>query len=253
MKKLLVVFLVLLLCFVFTLPVAAESEPTEPVQRDDLLVDNANLLTEREAATLLSVLQEQSDLAEADIVVVTMDTIGEKKPSAFADDYFDYNGYGRGEEYDGVLLLLVMDTRDWFISTTGKAIKSIDHETLFESFSDDISAGNYLTAFETYAKEAASKLAPPEFSFKSIPICLAIGFAVSFIITAVMKSKMKSVRKQENAKQYVRNDSMVIVQSQDRFLYRNVIRTAKPKETSSGSGSRVGSSGRSHGGGGGKF
>ena len=53
---------------------------------------------------------------------------------------------------------------------------------------------------------------------------------------------------------YVREGSMSMKTVKDIFLYRNVSKTAKPKETSSsGSSTHVSSSGRTHGGGGGKF
>jgi uncharacterized protein len=67
-----------------------------------------------------------------------------------------------------------------------------------------------------------------------------------------MKGKLKSVRVQAGASGYVKTGSMNVTHRQDLFLYRDVNRTAKPKD-SSGSSTHTSSSGRSHGGGGGKF
>ena len=53
---------------------------------------------------------------------VTADTINGETPMAYADDYYDYNGYGAGADNDGILLLLSMEDRDWWISTTGYGI-----------------------------------------------------------------------------------------------------------------------------------
>ena len=84
---------------------------------------------------------------------------------------------------------------------------------------------------------------------------MLIGLAVAFVITAMMKSQLKSVRFQSEAANYVKKDSMKVTQSKDLFLYRNVDRREKPKESSSsgGSSTHTSSSGTTHGGGGGKF
>lgn len=85
-------------------------------------------------------------------------------------------------------------------------------------------------------------------------MALGIGFLIAIIAVSVMKSKLKSVRRQPAASSYIRPDSFQVTQSQDIFLYRNVTRTARPKDTGSSSGGgHISSSGRSHGGSSGKF
>lgn len=39
-----------------------------------------------------------------------------------ADDFYDYNGYGYGEEGDGIIFLISMEERKWQISTCGFGI-----------------------------------------------------------------------------------------------------------------------------------
>ena len=69
-----------------------------------------------------------------------------------------------------------------------------------------------------------------------------------------LKGKLKTVRRQAEAAEYVKTGSMKVTQSRDLFLYKHIDRHAKPKEsTSGGSRTHTSSSGRTHGGGGGKF
>ena len=72
-----------------------------------------------------------------------------------------------------------------------------------------------------------------------------------------MKSQLRSVAFQENAASYVREGSMNLTNSRELFLYRDVNRTERPKESSSsdsgGSSTHTSSSGTTHGGGGGSF
>jgi uncharacterized protein len=65
-----------------------------------------------------------------------------------------------------------------------------------------------------------------------------------------MKGKLRSVRRQNEARQYVKEGSMQLTQSGDYFMYRNVTRTPKPQNNSS---SRSGGGGGSRSIGGGKF
>ncbi len=62
----------------------------------DYVVDNADLLTQTEENELSEKLQDISDELQFDVVVVTTNSTGSKTATEYADDYFDYNGYGRG-------------------------------------------------------------------------------------------------------------------------------------------------------------
>ncbi|MEE0524952.1 MAG: TPM domain-containing protein, partial [Faecalibacterium prausnitzii] len=77
------------------------------------------------------------------------------------------------------------------------------------------------------------------------------------IVTGVMKSRLKSVAPQRDATSYVRQGSMKLTNQRDLYLYREIHRTERPKETDSGSSggssTHTSSSGSTHGGGGGSF
>ena len=64
-----------------------------------------------------------------------------------------------------------------------------------------------------------------------IPVSLGIGLLIGFLIINSIASKNKSVKMQENATVYTRPGSMVITGSADNFLYNNVERREKPKQT----------------------
>ncbi len=64
-----------------------------------------------------------------------------------------------------------------------------------------------------------------------LPVSLLIGLLVGFLIINSIAAKNKSVKMQENATVYTRPGSMVITGSADNFLYNNVERREKPKQT----------------------
>ncbi|MGN1479295.1 MAG: TPM domain-containing protein [Acutalibacteraceae bacterium] len=248
---------------------ATDGVPTGYTSR---LVDNADLLNDGEETTLLAKLDEISERQRMDVVVVTVDSIGDKTPEAYADDFYDYNGYGIGGNHDGILLLVSMENRDWHITTTGYGITAFTDagiKYLSKQFLDDLGDGNYAAAFTTYADKCdefitqantgepydVNNLPKEPFDFLMwILISVVVGLVAAYVITNIMKGKLKTVRFQPAASNYVKQGSLNLTNSQDIFLYTHVDRKVRPKETSSGgSSTHTSSSGSTHGGGGGKF
>ena len=264
-RKLLSVLFAVVICFSAAIPVCAE----ESLSR---LMDNADLLTDSEETSLLSQLDNISENQEMDIVVVTTDSLEGYTPQEYADNVFDYCGYGIGENRDGLLLLVSIEDNDWHISTSGYAITAFTdagREYMSEQFLPYLSDGEYYKAFSTYADLCDQFITQaktdepydvgnlPKEPFKiwfNVLIALGIGFVFAIIVVLYMKSKLKSVRFQPAASSYVRNGSMNVTQSGDFFLYSHLDRRARPKDNDSGgSSTHTSSSGSTHGGGGGKF
>lgn len=269
---------------------------------DKLVVDDADILTFDEESELEKALSIVSEEKQASIAVLTTNDFEGKDVASFADDYYDYNGYGYGDTADGCLLVVNMETRDWYITTAGRIIDDIPSDvidSIGESFVPYLSSGDYLDAFMTYGEMvdfyisfmgeypedefvfAGDEYAGyedyydnPDFDYvidengnvinlnkgesfiKNLAVAVIVGVILSFITVSIMKSQLKSVRISTEATEYMKEDTLSITKTSDRFLYRNVTRTAKPKDNSSsrgGGGVHIGSSGRSHGGGGGKF
>lgn len=260
------VLLALILCVTMVTPAFAASDMPR-------LADNAGLLTDTEQSELLEKLNEISERQQVDVVVVTADTLDGKTPMDYADDFYDYNGYGFGAEHDGILLLVSMEDRDWWISTCGFGITAITDDGIdyiSDKFLTYLKDENYAKAFSTYAELCDEFIAQaktgkpydgdnmpkqPFETLKWLLISMGIGLVVALIVTGSMKGKLKSVKQQSAAADYVKANSMYVTESRDMFLYNTVTRTEKPKSSSSSGGSSThsSSSGQTHGGGGGKF
>lgn len=245
--KIRIIALLLLLLIFCGIPVSAATEKP-------LVVDQANLLTLAQADTLEAELERVSDRYDVDVVVVTVETLGYNTARAYADDYFDYKGYGRGSDRDGILLLISMEYNDYWISTSGSCLKSISEDELDQienSILPKLRAGEYADAFMAFAAECESAM---KFDFiKYLLIAVVVGLVAALIVTGVLKAQLKSIRSQSGASNYVRPGSMNVSKAHDIYLYKNVTRRAKPQNNGSSGGSHTSSSGRSHGGRGGKF
>ena len=239
--------------------------------------DSAEVLTEDEDSELEASLEELSVRQSFDVVVATIDSLedeGYTSMEEYADDLYDYCQFGYGENRDGVLLLISAGDRKWHISTCGYGITAFTDagiQYLGEQMTPDMADGDYAAAFRTFiqwtdAYVTAAREGHPydvdnmphePLSILYLGLALVIGLVTALIVTGVMKSQLKSVAPQRDATSYVRQGSMKLTNQRDLFLYRDVHRTERPKESSSGdsggSSTHTSSSGSTHGGGGGSF
>ncbi len=222
-----------------------------------LVVDSADLLTSSEEASLEALLTEISDKHQIEIAVVTVNSTNGKSAESYADDFYDYNGYGWGENYDGALLLIDIGSREWHITTHGAGAYYLDDYSLYEieeAFINDLSSGWYYDAFTTFASKCDFYIENDEVSAVSFILpSIIVGFIISLIVVSVMKSGMKTVRPASGAADYMVRDSLNLRMSSDRYLYTNVVRTRKQSSSNGSSSMHRSSSGRSHGGRGGRF
>lgn len=229
-----------------------------------LVIDNADLLSGSEESTLAEKLSELSSRLECDVIVLTESSI-DTDAQSYADDYFDYNGYGQGAKRDGILLLVSMDPRSWHVSGSGicnsEYISTSALEYISENIPANLKAEKYVACFDEYVKRCdelitdarAGKAYKTPFDFKmSLVVSVGIGFLVALIATSSMKSQLKSVKFKKEANSYLKPGSMMITDARDMFLYRKVTYTPKANDNDK-SGSHTSSSGRSHSGTGGSF
>ena len=241
----------------------------------DYVVDNADLLTQTEENELSKKLQDISDELQFDVVVVTTNSTGSKTATEYADDYFDYNGYGRGSNNDGALFLVDMGDRKWAISTSGYGIEAIVDSALDDMEEETVpylKSGDYDGAFNEFAdltydivndakngKSYSNSTTSTTKNHKNIGtnliVAFSIGAGISLIIILVYRSKLKPVKFQKEAKEYIVPGSFNLRRSDDVFLYFNITKVPIPKNNDSDdSGSfHSSSSGSSHGGSSGSF
>ncbi len=91
--------------------------------------------------------------------------------------------------------------------------------------------------------------------FQKIGIAFIIGAVAALIVLLIMRSRMNTAKAQRGAASYMDSSTYQIGLQRDIFLYSQIRKVRKSENNSSGGGSSVhrSSSGRSHGGGHGKF
>lgn len=247
------------------------------------LVDNADIISEENETAILDYLDRNSEEYDFDFAVLTEETINGEYIESYADDYYDMNGFGE----DGILLVIVMDTREWAFSTAGLGISIFGDSELGQiedAMVSELSMGNYENGIANFAQYAVSFVdyaktygygfsengyytddygynypsttREPASVEKRVGISALIGVIVSLIVVSVMRSKMNTVHKKSSAADYIKKDSLMLTDQRDVFVNRTVARTRRAESQSThhgGGSSHISSSGVSHGGSHGHF
>ncbi|MBP5197692.1 MAG: TPM domain-containing protein [Lachnospiraceae bacterium] len=234
------------------------------------LTDYADLLTPSGEEEVLQALDEVSEKYGMDVCVATV--FGrEGDIVSFTDDFYD-------ERYseNGVILMIDMSDRSWYISTCGEGIKAFTDagiDYIGEKILGDLADGYYAESFLTYARlcdsfiegersgtiyDGANMPKDPYRVGMSLAIALAVGVIVGFIYVSGLKSQLNTVGFNKDAEDYVKRGSFSLSEKRDSYIYSRVTKVRRESSSSSsrsggGSSFHSSSSGRSHGGGGGHF
>ncbi len=255
--------LTLLICLALSLVLLCANVCAAP----PAVIDNADLLTDAEESALTGTVNKLRARGY-DVAILTMTgSYGGKSVRAYADDYFDYNGYGIGSDRSGVLFLVNITERDLYISTSGKAIRVLTDrgidmllDTLTPHFSDEeyyngfklllSELDHYITAYEN---DAPVGTASGNDLLGAAAVCLIIGSIIAILIMLGIKRGMNTARLSRDAVYAIDRDSFRLSRQRDIFLYSRTRRIPRNDSSSNGSSTHRSSSGRSHGGGGRKF
>ena len=260
---------------------------TPCIDEVEKVYDFADLLTDGEEEKLYQEVIAYINSTNYDLALVTTNEHEKSSTMAYADDFYDYNKFGVGESRDGLVIVIDMQNRELYISTTGYAIKMYDDERLgiekkyygtnsvLDNGYDYITNEEYYNAFSAMIKRLLDyyNLGYPESNSNmnidtygnisyvyKIPY-MGIGI-ISAIITTIVsliayfKSRLKI--KVGSTISYLK-DSVIKVR-EDKFVNTMVTKHLRADDSHSSGGSSGGgssfhssSSGSSHGGGGRSF
>ncbi len=252
--------------------------------------DQAGLFSENEISLLESRITELKRALPLDIVIVTTADAEGKSSRDYADDFYDYGGFGVGAEHDGLLYLINMDYRECWISTTGAAI-DIFTDARIDSILDDYvypylvegayfdSSMAFLGEIPKYVRQGvpedqyridendisaegpATLAARFRRSLSNTPVYLFFSMFIGAVVVGIMAAMNRGIGK-ITATTYLDQNSTALVESRDNLINTRVRKTRIQPPSGGGSGgfssgsrstTHRSSSGRTHGGGGRKF
>lgn len=262
MKKL--IFVLILLNIIFISHVKA-------IDTSEKIYDYSDFLTDSEEQLLKDKIDTFIDTYNMDMVLVTVDSHNSSSTMNYADDFYDYNGFGVGIHNDG--LIFVIDNNfskeNLWISTTGEAIRMYDDYRIDKILDAVYDEYNYYELFDKFIDECSyyASLGIPSSNkntyinqfgdlvrIKHFPYIVSIGISglVATIVLLVLIHKNKMIKKATDANVYMNKEDIKITERSDQFITTNTtrVRINTSSGGSGGSSTHHGSSGISHGGGG---
>lgn len=225
------------------------------------LVDDADIFTDEEEVELTTKLDAlRANHPESDFVVFTDTSSYGLSRDVCAADFYVFNGYGIGDDYNGMILFICMEegNRGWYFWGTGacekyfKSDDNIDH--LNATIKPYLSEGQYAQGVSASLDDLDVLFTKGKFpkGFRPLILIGALlgGLVIGFVVRAVMVDEMNNVEEATQANLYLDKGSVHLRHNADYFLYRTVNRVKREKKSSSSTRS---SSGRSGSGGGGSF
>ncbi|MBE5936900.1 MAG: TPM domain-containing protein [Lachnospiraceae bacterium] len=179
-----------------------------------------------------------------------------------AIDIFDSSGCGIGEGREGMILLLSMSARDYYLDVHGKfvnkAVNDYSINLIEDEFLDDFADDEWYNGFSDYIDKSSEllncALEGNPVTVKSNPMYNVIKWGASALIAIlialfvglIFKSKMKNVATGVDADNYVQDNSFDITYRDDRFTHSTESRRKIETKSSSsgGSGGHSGSGGK---------
>lgn len=234
--------------------------------------DQADLLSTSEETSLQASIDELISTYQIDVGIVLSNSMDGKTSRAYADDFYDGNGFGIGEDYSGLLMLINMEDREVYISTCGKAISYFTDariNTMLDQITPYLKGQNYMNACTSFLNEVEDKLAlgipnnqytveEKGFKFSLTHTLIYLFVALIFsLLTCFGVKKSYSRPTSISGRAYINQYSVNFTRRLDTFLGSHISRTKRESSNNSSGGGRStthsSSSGRSHGGGGRSF
>jgi len=249
--------LILFLMFIGTCNIYA-------VDTSDKVYDYAQVLTPTQEKELKNAIDLFIANHNMDMALVTVKYHEKSNTMNYADDFYDYNGFGIGTNYDGVIFVIdfTFGYTDIWMSTSGKAIDIYTDsriDRILDSVAYDKDDG-YYEMFNTFINECDyyAKQGIPSYGEYTTNSSYNWGkmiiwsLIIPTVIIVILVLRNKMVKPATNAGEYLVKNSVVINKRNDRFITTHTTSVRINDSSSSGGGSSThrSSSGRSHGGGG---
>ena len=236
--------------------------------------DDARLLTEDERKELNDTLAEIGKRQGLDVAILTTKDTGGKALLDYAMTMYGALEYGQGKNKDGILLVVNMETRKFWMATHGYGITAFTDagiSYISEKLGPSFKKEKYMKAFTTFGSlcekfvEKAHNGKPYDVGnmpFKwlpwyCVPISLLVGFVCAVFVVSKKREQLHSVSFEDKAHNYMKKNTLKMKESHDYFLYhtitRNRIKSDDDDSSSGGSSTFTSSSGDTYGGGGGSF
>lgn len=205
------------------------------------VTDTVGLLTQEEQRELETTAAQLAERYGCGVYVIIVDdytdyTNGSTRDFA-KETYINYD-LGVGEDKNGILLVLSISDRDYYLLTKGDianaAFTDYGQEQLTQEFLDDFRYDNWFAGFRDYMSTAGQYL--EESDGANILMIVGIPCLISLAVCGIFAAQMKTARRQTGARGYISHGGVDMRVTQDQFLYHTETRQHIPDKSDAPSG-----------------
>ncbi len=240
------------------LPAAGAKEPERIRNKNAPRIDDVGgSLSGEQEAELTAMAKEISGKHELDVVIHTTKYDAGMDLHEYAEKFYRYNGYGIGNDYDGIALVALVNNRGYyrkaviFASGAGKdKLTDVNYDRLLGFYTDkaDFSDDNYagmklwLDKLDSMLKTGRVPRSGAYWGF-IVVFGMLLGAVFGKVTLSRAKKRMETPALSTNADAYLVDGSLSVTGT-DRYLSSSTSRSYSPVST--GSSSSGGSSSSSH-------
>lgn len=245
--------------------VSFASEPLDPPEKylpaekmlDAAIFDNSQTLSKSEIQSLTNKIKAVEQKHGIKIGVEFLKTIGNANISTAARELLNQH-YG-GAQNGGIIFLVVMDSRQWYVATDSKLNNFVNANDVGNYLLPNLKDGDYFGACENfidatdkyltyYEQNGAAYDSTAGFNPMAAMAAVLLGILFGISVRSWLMGTMSNVHHETKATDYLKRETVKFIKNKDIYLFTNVER--RPKPSGGGMSSRGGSSGGSSGGGG---
>ncbi len=216
------------------------------------IVDGSGILTADEIASLEQQARALSEKYGLDVVINTTNDKGSLSYSEYSDKFYYYNGYGYGDDYDGIMLTLFK--KPWYtpsarITAEGKGLEKlsdVNRQRLIDKAIDAAEDDRFYDALSGWLDQTDHMLKTgrvPQTITHWIGSLLGGSFLGSIFAAVGLgraKSKMKAPATKMTASDYLVPGGLSVEDAGTQFLNTTTSKTYSPVTKSSGGGGSSG-------------
>lgn len=244
----------ILFLFAMSFSVTFASMPERMIDAE--VFDNSQTLSKSEIQSLKDKIQNVQQKHKVKIGIEFLKTIGNAEISNAAHELLNKH-YG-GELNGGIIFVVVMDSRNWYVATDAQMDMRIPNaKDVGNKLLPNLKDGDYFGACENYINAVDQSLnyyeqngeaynSDDEFNIMAAMAAVVFGIFFGVIVRSWLIGSMSNVHHEMAALDYLKRETVKFTKNRDTYLYTNTERRPKPSNNSRGS-----SGGGSSGGGGG--
>lgn len=230
----------------------AQEKPAYCLDEYGVLTSDQKALLNQQAASL-------SDQYGIGVYILFTDNLNGMSAQTFSESYYTANGLGLGDDKNGIILIVAVNSRDWIIVGHGTGANDSEfpggrltdsrRELIGQHVVAELKNNDWYGGASVYLQDIDKTFAYYEQNGKAmvevdwgrvlgaVGIAIVVALIIAFGVVKANVNAMKTARAKSEAGDYVQRETFQLTSSSDHFVSTHTTVVRRPKSSSGGGGS----------------